>query len=82
MSSNLNNIKMLESLRDKVLFTYLKSLEMGKRSITLEKQELASQVWDDIFDFTLINRGDFSPLLEAGLEVIIDNAVLEYLEKG
>lgn len=73
---------MLESLRDKVLFTYLKSLEMGKRSITLEKQELASQVWDDIFDFTLINRGDFSPLLEAGLEVIIDNAVLEYLEKG
>ena len=73
---------MLESLRDKVLFTYLKSLEMGKKSITLEKQELASQVWDDIFDFTLINRGDFSPLLEAGLEVIIDNAVLEYLEKG
>jgi hypothetical protein len=73
---------MLESLRDKVLFTYLKSLEMGKKSITLEKQELASQVWDDIFDFTLINRGDFSPLLEAGLEVIIDNAVLEYVEKG
>ena len=72
---------MLESLRDKVLFTYLKSLEMGKKSITLEKQELASQVWDDIFDFTLINRGDFSPLLEAGLEVIIDNAVLEYVEK-
>ena len=82
MLNNLNNIKMLESLRDKVLFTYLKSLEMGKKSITLEKQELASQVWDDIFDFTLINRGDFSPLLEAGLEVIIDNAVLEYVEKG
>lgn len=82
MSNNLNNVKMLESLRDKVLFTYLKSLEMGKKSITLEKQELASQVWDDIFDFTLINRGDFSPLLEAGLEVIIDNAVLEYVEKG
>ena len=75
-------ISMLESIRDRVLFTYLKSLELSKRELTLDKQELASRVWDDMVDFAIFNKGDVGILLEAGLEVIIDNAIEDYTSKG
>lgn len=80
--NNLIAMSMLDSIRDRVLFTYLKSLEMAKKPITLDNQELASQVWDDIVDFAIFNKGDVGPLMEAGLEVIINHAIDEYLEKG
>lgn len=73
---------MLNSMRDRVLFTYFKSLELAKKPITLDNQELASQVWDDLVDFAIFNKGDVGVLLEAGLEVIINHAIDEYLEKG
>lgn len=73
---------MLESIRDRVLFTYFKSLELAKKPITLDNQELASQVWDDIVDFAIFNKGDIGLLLEAGLEVIINHAIEDYMKKG
>lgn len=73
---------MLNSMRDRVLFTYFKSLEMAKKPITLEKQELASQIWEDLVDFGTFVKGDIGLLLEAGLEVVIDHAIDEYMEKG
>lgn len=80
--NNLIAMSMLNSMRDRVLFTYFKSLELAKKPITLDNQELASQVWDDLVDFAIFNKGDVGVLLEAGLEVIIDHAIDEYLEKG
>lgn len=75
-------MSMLHSMRERVLFTYFKSLELGKKQITAEHQELSSQIWDDIIDFAIFNKGDIGVLLEAGLEVIINHAIDEYLEKG
>lgn len=73
---------MLESMRDRVLFTYFKSLQMTKRPINNDVQELASQVWDDMFDLVMSNGGDVGLLFEAGLEVIIDNAIEDYAKRG
>ena len=75
-------IKMLESLRDRTLFTYFKSLEMSKREITPEKVETASLVWDDIVEGAVMMGGDVGILLEAGLEVIINNAIEDYTKRG
>ena len=73
---------MMESMRERVLFTYFKSLEMGKRKLTVEKQEIASLIWDDMLQTVVMLNGDMGILLEAGLEVIIDNAVEDYTKKG
>lgn len=75
-------IKAMESMRDRVLFTYFKALQMAKKPINNDVQELASQVWDDMFDLVLSNNGDIGLLLEAGLEVIIDNAIEDYAKRG
>jgi len=75
-------VKMMESMRERVLFTYFKSLEMSKRKLTVEKQEIASLIWDDMLQTVVMLNGDMGILLEAGLEVIIDNAVEDYTKKG
>lgn len=75
-------IKMLESIRDRVLFTYFKGLEMSKREITPHRIETASLVWDDIMEGAVMLNGDVGILLEAGLEVIINNAIEDYTERG
>lgn len=81
-SKHIIAMSMLEGIRDRVLFTYFKSLELSKQELTLEKQELASRVWDDMVDFAIFHKGDISALLEAGLEVIIDNAIEDYTASG
>jgi hypothetical protein len=48
----------------------------------LEKQELVSRIWDDMVDFTIFNKGDVGVLLEAGLEVMVENAIDAYTSKG
>lgn len=73
---------MLVSMKERVLLTYYKSLHMAKKEITLEKQGLASEVWEDLVDFAMFAKGDIGILLEAGLEVVIDNAIDEYMDKG
>lgn len=73
---------MMEEMRDRVLFTYFKSLQMAHKPINNDVQELASQVWDDMLDLVVSNGGDIGLLLEAGLEVIIDNAVEDYSKRG
>jgi len=75
-------VKMMDSMRERVLFTYFKSLEMSKRKLTVEKQEIASLIWDDMLQTVVMLNGDMGILLEAGLEVIIDNAVEDYTKKG
>jgi hypothetical protein len=75
-------IKTLESLRDRTLFTYFKGLEMSKRDITQERAELASLVWDDIVEGVVMMNGDIGIVLEAGLEVIINNAIEDYIKRG
>lgn len=80
--NKMNSIKIMESMRDRVLFTYFKSLQMSKKTINQEAQELASQAWDDMLDLVVSNGGDISLLFEAGLEVIIDNAIEDYAMRG
>lgn len=75
-------IKAMESMRDRVLFTYFKALQMAKKPINQDVQELASQVWDDMVDLVITNNADIGLLLEAGLEVIIDNAIEDYSKTG
>jgi hypothetical protein len=76
------SVKMMESLRDRVLFTYFKSLELAKKPITIDSQEISSIIWDDMVDTVVMAGGDIGILLEAGLEVIINNAVEDYIKNG
>jgi hypothetical protein len=75
-------IATLERIREKVFMTYLESLDQPRREFMLEKQELVSRIWDDMVDFTIFNKGDVGVLLEAGLEVMVENAIDAYTSKG
>jgi hypothetical protein len=57
-------------------------LDPPRREFMLEKQELVSRIWDDMVDFTIFNKGDVGLLLEAGLEVMVENAIEAYTSKG
>jgi hypothetical protein len=75
-------IATLERIRERVFMTYLESLDQPRREFMLEKQELVSRIWDDMVDFTIFNKGDVGVLLEAGLEVMVENAIDAYTSKG
>lgn len=75
-------IATLERIRERVFMTYLESLDPPRREFMLEKQELVSRIWDDMVDFTIFNKGDVGVLLEAGLEVVVENAIDAYTSKG
>jgi len=81
-SKKLLGMEMLVNARDATLFAYFKSLEMGNKKMTPMLQDLASQVWDDMVDFVMINDGDVGILIEAGLEVIINTSIEDEMEKG
>jgi hypothetical protein len=73
---------MFTSMKERVIFTYFKSLELAEKEVTPERMQIAEEVWEDMVDFAIFTKGDIGMLLEAGLEVVIDEAIDDYMQKG